>query len=153
MDLADIITPQMVIPELSSQDKVSVLAELVQPLVECNQKLDKDHLVKILLEREKLGSTGIGEGIAIPHGKVENLDQMMISCGRSSHGVNFDSMDGQPAHLFFLLVAPESSTGAHLKTLAMLARMLKNPTFREGLLAAEGVGEIHQLIMNQQETD
>ncbi len=151
MLLSEFLSPQNVIPDLKATGKVSVLAELVDPIVAAESNLDKDELVKILLDREKLGSTGIGDGIAIPHGKSGEVERLLISFGRSFAGVDFDSMDGQPAHLFFLLIAPESATGVHLKVLAKLARLLKDPSFRQGLLEADDAEAIFKLIVAKDE--
>lgn len=151
MNLSDLISTETVIPNLASQDKVSVLGELVEPLCRRNQELDSAQLVRILMEREKLGSTGIGDGIAIPHGKVEKAENLLISFGRSVEGIEFDSMDGKPAHLFFLLLAPETSAGAHLTVLAKLSRLLKNSSVREQLLAASDAQAIHRLIVENEE--
>jgi PTS system nitrogen regulatory IIA component len=151
MNLSQFISPEAVIHELKAKDKPSVLAELVAPLIRLESGLRKEELVRILLEREKLGSTGIGDGIAIPHGKVSNLGRLLISFGRSAQGVEFDSMDSKPAHLFFLLLAPESSTGSHLTALARLSRLLKNQTFREDLLEAPDAPTIYNLILSQDE--
>jgi len=151
MNLREFILQDMVIADLKAGDKVSVLSELVEPLVRHDSKLSKDDLVRILLEREKLGSTGIGDGIAIPHGKVREMDNLLVSFGRSLRGIDFDSMDGQPAHLFFLLLAPESSTGSHLKALAKLSRLLKDPEFRDSLYKARDAEAIFDLIVEQDE--
>ena len=151
MNLCEIISPDVVFPELKSRDKVVVLAELVEPLVRRVKSLDKAQVVKILLEREKLGSTGIGEGVAIPHGKVEDLEDILISFGRSTPGIDFDSIDGQPAHLFFTLIAPESSTSLHLQVLAKLSRLLKNEPFRNELYRAADAHAICDLICEQEE--
>jgi PTS system nitrogen regulatory IIA component len=102
--------------------------------------------VDVLLEREKLGSTGIGDGIAIPHGKSKALDGLIMACGRSPEGVDFESMDGKPTHLFFVLLAPESSAGIHLKALAKISRMLKDTAFRQEFLAASNATEMFDLI-------
>ncbi len=151
MNLSEIISRDAVIPELKATDKVSVLAELVEPILRLESGLNRDDLVKILLEREKLGSTGIGDGIAIPHGKVKDAENLLISFGRSAQGIDFDSIDGQPAHLFFLLLAPESSTGSHLKALAKLSRLLKNASFRDGLYRAADADEIYDLIVAEED--
>ena len=100
----------------------------------------------VLHERERLGSTGIGDGVAIPHGKLKNLDQLLLAFGCSKTGINFDSMDGKPAHLFFLLLAPEESVGIHLKTLARISKLLKSPAVRESLLNASGSDALFQII-------
>ncbi|MDH3801907.1 MAG: PTS sugar transporter subunit IIA, partial [Deltaproteobacteria bacterium] len=111
--------------------------------------LDKEALVEVLLERERLGSTGIGDGIAIPHGKVQDLDELVLSFGRSSQGIEFDSMDGRPTHLFFLLIAPENSAGIHLRALAKISRLLKSSHFRQRLLEAGTEEELFQVIQEE----
>jgi len=109
MKLSDLLAEESVIPDLKATDKTGVLEELVEVLRKHDPSLDKNALVKVLLERERLGSTGIGDGIAIPHGKFYGVDRPIISFGRSRKGLEFDSVDGEPAYLFFLLVAPENS--------------------------------------------
>ena len=147
MKLSEIITPERIIPELKAKDKASVLEELAEVVCRGEPGVDKDALVKVLLERERLGSTGIGDGVAIPHGKLGGVTQPIISFGRSKTGLDFDSMDTQPVHLFFLLVAPENSAGAHLKVLAKIAKMLKNSGFRKKLMEAEGRQELYEVIV------
>ncbi|MBW1731279.1 MAG: PTS sugar transporter subunit IIA [Deltaproteobacteria bacterium] len=147
MKLSEIITPERIIPELKAKDKASVLEELAKVVCRGEPGVDKDALVKVLLERERLGSTGIGDGVAIPHGKLGGVTQPIISFGRSKTGLDFDSMDTQPVHLFFLLVAPENSAGAHLKVLAKIAKMLKNSGFRKKLMEAEGRQELYEVIV------
>ena len=115
MKITDLLNPEAIVEELNSTDKNGVLAELTDAIVKTTGNLDRTEVIKVLQERELLGSTGIGEGVAIPHGKLRNIDQLLLSFGRSRKGVDFDSMDGKPAHLFFLLVAPEESVGVHLK--------------------------------------
>ena len=102
--------------------------------------------MEVLLDRERLGSTGIGDNIAIPHGKLAQLSRLMLCFGRSIKGVDFDSMDGKPSHLFFMLLAPVNSAGLHLKALAKISRMLMSQPFRDHLLKAEGTEEIYRLI-------
>jgi len=114
-------------------------------------QLDRDRLMAVLLERERLGSTGIGDGIAIPHGKMRDLDQLVLSFGRSSQGVDFESMDGKPVHLFFLLVAPENCAGIHLRALAKIARLLKNGTVRKKLGNVQGREEVYSVIQLEDE--
>jgi PTS system nitrogen regulatory IIA component len=107
--------------------------------------------MEVLIERERLGSTGIGDGIAIPHGKLANLDELLLSFGRSVSGVDFDSLDGKPAHLFFLVVAPENSAGTHLKALARISRLLKSNVVRRELMEAKDAGGIYRIIEAQDE--
>jgi PTS system nitrogen regulatory IIA component len=145
MKIVEFLRADAVIADLSGQTGQAVLAELCRPLA-ASQKLDPQRLVDTLLDREKLGSTGIGEGVAIPHGKVPGLPALMASFGRSVAGVDFRAIDGRPTHLFFTLFAPENSAGAHLKALARISRIFKNPAFREAILRAPGAGEVYRLI-------
>jgi len=151
MKLSDIITRDSVIPNLKARDKAGVLKELAEVICNAEPSIDKDALVKVLEEREKLGSTGIGDGVAIPHGKLNGISKPYMSFGRSKSGVDFDSMDTQPVHLFFLLLAPENSAGAHLKVLAKIAKMLKNTSFRKKLLEARDRDEIYDIIVQSDE--
>ena len=151
MKLSEILNPDNIIPDLRAKDKEGVLEELVDVIVSHDSSLDRDSLVKVLLEREKLGSTGIGDGIAIPHGKFRGLKHPVISFGRSLEGLDFDSMDGQPAFLFFLLVAPENSASIHLKALAKISKILKNSSFRNVLMQASSSKELYQTIIQNDE--
>jgi PTS system nitrogen regulatory IIA component len=107
--------------------------------------------VKVLVERERLGSTGIGDGVAIPHGKMNGVRHPIISFGRSKQGLDFESMDGQPVHLFFLLIAPENSSGIHLQVLAKIAKILKNRDFRKKLMEPATREELYQTIVETDE--
>ena len=147
MQLSEIIIKQNIIPALKSRDKQGVLEELAESIARQEHSVEKNTLVKVLMEREKLGTTGIGDGVAIPHGKLSNIDQPLISFGRSKDGLDFDSMDGQPSHLFFLLVAPDNSSGVHLQVLAKIAKLLKNNDFRNELMAASDSEELYQTII------
>ncbi|HIC90554.1 MAG TPA: PTS sugar transporter subunit IIA [Syntrophaceae bacterium] len=146
MKIVDILDEDFVIPDLSATNKREVLKELIAVFSKKYNKLDRESLLAVLLEREKLGSTGIGEGVAIPHGKIGNLECVLLSFGRSKNGIGFDSIDGKPVHLFFLLVAPENSAGLHLKALAKISRMLRNPSLRKDLMGAESREEILQIL-------
>lgn len=151
MKIVDLLDSAAIAAELQSTDKNDVLAELADAMLKARPKLNRDEVIQVLLERERLGSTGIGDGVAIPHGKLKDLDQLMISFGRSRRGVDFDSMDGKPAHLFFLLVAPEESVGVHLKTLARISKLLKNPEIRRRLVEAPDAETIYQIIADEEE--
>ena len=124
---------------ITSQTKEDVIRELVGLLVQAGSIKEKDvqKLVQILLKRESLGSTGIGQGVAIPHGKSDSVSKLVAAFGVSRAGVAFDSLDGEPVYLFFLLVAPEDSAGPHLKALARISRLLKDKHFRESLRSAK----------------
>lgn len=147
MKLSEIFNKDNIIPDLKAGDKTKVLEELVDALVSTRPSIDKDSLVRILLERERLGSTGIGDGVAIPHGKFRGINEPIICFGRSQKGLDFDSMDGQPVHLFFLLVAPEDSASAHLKALARIAKILKSSSFRKTLIENSSREELYQSIL------
>ena len=149
MRLSDILSESLIVPELKAKNKREVLEELTASLVDHEEGLDHDRLVSVLMDREELGSTGIGEGLAIPHGKLNEIDHLFAVFGRSKHGVDFQSMDGKPAHLFFLLFAPENSAGVHLKALARISRLLKSATNRERLLDAKSRTEIFRIIAEE----
>ncbi len=151
MKLLDFLDRERVVPELRAADKEGVLAELTDTLVSAKKIRNRREAVHVLLEREKLGSTGIGEGIAIPHGKLKELTDVVAVFGRSAGGVDFDSMDGAPAKLFFLLMAPENSASTHLKALARISRLLKDRAFREELLQAESQDELFEIISREDE--
>ncbi len=149
MNVSEILDKHLLIPNLQSKNKKGVLKELAEVLVNQGKLQDLEHVVEVLLDREKLGSTGIGDGIAIPHGKIRDLRQVVASFGRSREGVDFESIDQKPTHLFFLLVAPENSAGAHLKALARISRLLKDPNFRRRLMEAEGAEELFEIISEE----
>ncbi|MBE9547017.1 MAG: PTS sugar transporter subunit IIA [Proteobacteria bacterium] len=146
MNITDMLKKEFVIEDLKSKARREVLAELSGMFSRGNIEVDYDAMVEVLLEREKLGSTGIGDGIAIPHGKLAGLENLIVSFGRSKDGINFDSMDGKPVHIFFLLMAPENSAGQHLKALAKISRMLKDGSFRTELMEAESTEVLYRVI-------
>ncbi len=151
MKISEILHKDLLIPQLQSKNKKGVLEELAGVLVNQGKLLDLEQVVEVLLDREKLGSTGIGEGIAIPHGKIKGLEQVVASFGRSREGIDFESIDQKPTHLFFLLVAPENSAGVHLKALARISRLLKDSNFRRRLMEAETADELFQIISEEDE--
>lgn len=152
MKILDILTSEaLVAPDLGGADKSAVLRELAHHLAASHPGIDADRLVDVLWERERLGSTAIGDGIAIPHGKLPGLSGVIGAFGRHPRGVDFESLDGSPTHLFFLLVAPEDSVGQHLKALARVSRLLKDRAFRERLLAAPDRGALFRLIREEDE--
>jgi len=150
MKISDTLEEGAIISELNATDKKAVLEELTGTLTEASG-VNQEEMVRVLLERERLGSTGIGGGIAIPHGKLGALRSLLMAFGRSRKGVEFDAMDGKPTHLFFLLLAPEDSTGAHLKMLARISRSLKNSVFRERLMTAADGRELYMVIQREDE--
>ncbi len=151
MKIRDILDETSIIQDLSSTSKKGVLEELSNVLVARGKLPDRDKVVEVLLEREKLGSTGIGDGIAIPHGKMKEIEELVTSFGRSIKGVNFESIDNKPTHLFFLLVAPENSAGIHLRALARISRLLKDSSFRNRLMEASDGQDLFRIIAEEDE--
>jgi len=151
MKITELLSPAAITVDMQATDKNSALVELTDAIVGVSEELDREQILKVLHERERLGSTGIGDGVAIPHGKLKNIDNLLLSFGCSKAGVDFDSMDGKPAHLFFLLLAPEESVGVHLKTLARISKLLKNPGVRNSLLAAADTDELFRIITAEEE--
>jgi PTS system nitrogen regulatory IIA component len=151
MRIQDIIPPEAVVDGLRAETKEGVLRELSEAVCRRLPALSPARLTAILMDREGLGSTGIGEGVAIPHGKIPGIDRLVAVFGRSPSGVQFASLDGKPARLFFLILAPENSAGMHLKALARISRLLKDQRFRAGLLAAEGTEGISQVLREADE--
>ena len=133
--------------------KEDVIRELVELLVKAGSIKERDvsKLVQILLKRESLGSTGIGQGVAIPHGKSDCVDRLVAAFGVSGSGINFDALDGEPVNLFFLLVAPEDSAGPHLKALARISRLLKDKHFRDSLKSAKDEKTLVRIIKEEDE--
>ena len=145
MKIVEFLHPSAVVGDLPGTSAQAVLGALCSPLAAA-RRLDAQRLVEVLLEREKLGSTGIGDGVAIPHGKVPGLPSLLASFGRSKGGVEFKAIDGRPTHLFFALFAPENSAGAHLKALARISRIFKSAAFREAVLNAPDAAAMYRLI-------
>lgn len=149
MRIAEFLREDLVFADLASTDKAGVLGELCAGLAHAFPALPAAKLTETLLEREKLGSTGIGEGVAIPHGKLPGIPGLIAAFARSRKGVDFASIDGKPTSLFFVLFAPENSAGVHLKALARISRLFKQPTFRQGILAADGAAGIFRIISDE----
>jgi nitrogen PTS system EIIA component len=149
MKILDILPAGNVVPDLHGTTKGAVLDELADVLAAHHPEISKERLVEVLLDREKLGSTAIGEGIAIPHGKLPKIAGVLAAFGRSRSGVDFQSLDGGLTQLFFLLVAPEDASGAHLKALARVSRLLRDKDFRRRLLAADGAADIYRTIQEE----
>ncbi|MCG6910776.1 MAG: PTS sugar transporter subunit IIA [Deltaproteobacteria bacterium] len=150
MKILDVLNKEAILENLESTDKKGVLEELLAPVAKV-AGVGVDGLIRVLLDRERLGSTGIGGGVGIPHGKLKNLENIVLGFGLSRKGVNFESMDGKPTHIFFLLVTPENSTGLHLKMLARISRLLKDESFKEQLLNASDRDDIYNIIQQEDE--
>jgi PTS system nitrogen regulatory IIA component len=151
MKILDILDKRSIVPEITSRTKEGVLRELVHTLAQTEKQINEDRMIEILLERESLGSTGIGEGVAIPHGKSKEVTKILAAFGKSPMGMDFQSLDGKPTQLFFLLIAPENSAGMHLKALAQISRLMKDQTFRKRLLEARSGEEIQAIFSEGEE--
>jgi len=146
MKIMDILVKDALILNLGVRTKRDVLGEMSAALAKVEPQIEAGRLLEVLLEREELQSTGIGEGVAIPHGKMPGLDRLVAAFARSSEGIDFESIDGQPTHHFFLLVVPEHSGGQYLKALARISRFFRNAAFRQRLADAESLEQVIRAI-------
>jgi PTS system nitrogen regulatory IIA component len=151
MKILDYLEEEWIIPRLEGADKPSILRELSSVLVQPLKAASPDELVQVLLEREKLGSTGIGEGIAIPHGRLKRLKRFYVAFGRSLKGVDFDSIDHHPSRIFFLVMAPENSAVENLKLLSRIVTLLKDASFKKRLIEAPSERELYRIISEEDE--
>lgn len=151
INLVDFLPVQAICVDLKAQSKSEVFKEMAQVLSVAHQIQDSAILLNALLEREKLGSTGIGQGVAIPHGKTEQLQRVVAALGISKKGVQFDAIDGEPVHLVFTLVAPQNASALHLKILAKISRLLKDKLFRQELQKAQSAQEVVTQIQEEEE--
>ena len=150
MKISEILNKDAIIADLAAENKTGVIRELAGAVAP-SANADPDTIASVLMERESLGSTGIGGGIAIPHGKLNGVPSVTVGFGLSRKGIDYDSLDGRPVHIFFLLLTPENSTGGHLKVLAQISKLLKMDQFKDRLRSAESVDAIYEIIMEQDE--
>src|SRR5262245_39540837 len=149
MKIEDILAQDLVLSDLTARSKTDVLVELATAVARRHPELERERLVGALEDRERLNSTALGEGVAIPHGKLPGIKRVFAAFARSKQGVDFHSLDGAPTHLFFLLVAPEDSAGAHLKALARISRLLKDERFRDRLMQAPDAHALFETIQQE----
>ena len=149
MKLADIIYPELICTDLASHGKVDVLAELGSLLANHHAGVNAETITKTLVERERLATTGVGEGVAIPHGKIDGLKQITVAIGVSKTGIPFDAVDNEPVHIFVALLAPLSSSGDHLRALARISRLLKEPTVRDKIVSAQTAEELYNMVCEE----
>jgi PTS system nitrogen regulatory IIA component len=149
MKIGEILSPDFIIPELKSTTKETLLAELCQFLESKGAIKNAEGLLNALVEREKLGSTGIGENVAIPHAKSDEIDKIMTVFGKSETGIDFESLDQKPVHFVCLLLAPSNSTGLHLKALARIARLLKSQTLRDAIMKAKDASTVYSVFQDE----
>ncbi|MGB0603330.1 MAG: PTS sugar transporter subunit IIA [Candidatus Latescibacterota bacterium] len=152
MTLLDILSPDSTIVDLKGDTKEEIIAELVASLSASEAISDQDKVLQAVLEREKIMSTGIGDGIAIPHGKSDSVVELVAALGTQRRGVDFEALDGEPAYVFFLLVSPANVSGPHIKALARISRLLKNDDFKKKLITASSPEEIISAIRAEEES-
>lgn len=150
MKISQLLTKESIIANLNGNDKKEIIDEL-SLAISATTKIPAKAIATVLMEREQLGSTGIGGGIAIPHGKLDLVKSIIVGFGLSRKGVKYDSLDNKPVHIFFLLLTSENSTGGHLKVLAQISKLLKRDQFKKSLMAAESVDDIYDIIIDQDE--
>lgn len=151
MRITDFLDRRAIKIGLTAVNKEGILKELVDCLAEVKDVGDRKAIVKALLDRENLGSTGIGQGIAIPHGKTDRVKELVAVLGVSRKGVNFDALDGESVYIFFLLVAPKETAGPHLKALAQISRLLRDSYFCELMKRCQTPDELYELIKREEE--
>ena len=151
MKISEFLNKKAVKVDLDAKDKKGIINEMVNLIVKSGEikSKEKDEIVKVLMDRELLGSTGIGQGIGIPHAKSKIIKNLTGAVAISKKGVDFDSLDGESAHIFFLLLAPQESAGPHLKALARISRLLKDKYFRDLLKNATDEKELINIILKE----
>ncbi|MBF0569501.1 MAG: PTS sugar transporter subunit IIA [Candidatus Omnitrophica bacterium] len=151
MKILDFLCPDAVVADLKATTKQELIEEMVGVMVDAGafEKKHKAKIIDVLMAREALGSTAIGQGIAIPHGKTDCVNKLVAGLAVSKKGIDFDALDGEPAYIFFLLAAPVDSAGPHLKALARVSRLLKDKYFRESLKVAKDKKEIIDLVSRE----
>jgi nitrogen PTS system EIIA component len=152
MKLSEILNEDLILPSLQGEDIPSILQEFATAILASGKFSDQQLLFDRLFDREKQESTGIGNGVAIPHCKIDNLQDIILAIGYSEQGVNFRAIDGEPTYYFFVVVSPSSSSVMHLRTLAAVSRLLKSPGFLHALKQRPGRQELIALIRQEEET-
>jgi len=149
MKISDVLERKTVISNLQSRSKPEVIRELAENLSSAYPNINDEKLIEVLLEREKLCSTAVDSGVAIPHAKMSGISGIIAGFGRSVEGIDFDSLDAKLTHLFIIIVAPESSIGSHIQLLARISKIFKNPDLRAKLMTLETQDEIYDSIITE----
>jgi nitrogen PTS system EIIA component len=152
MNFLDMISPHCIRVPLQSKSKKEVIEELVELLVSVKKLPHRDAIHDALIEREEVGSTGIGHGVALPHAKCAEVKEIYVACGIAPEGIDFDALDGEPVYIFFLILAPRSAPGQHLKVMSILTRFLGRASSREALLKAADSDEIYSVLCDLHES-
>ncbi len=151
MKIAEILQEQCVVADIRGKTKREIITELVEALAKARLVKDVEPVVNVVMDREKLGSTGIGNGVAVPHGKLKNINNIMCAFGRSQNGVDFDAVDRAPVHIFFLVLAPEDSASLHLKVLSRITKILRDQSLRKKIIKLTNVRELYTSILEEDE--
>ncbi|MDR1244793.1 MAG: PTS sugar transporter subunit IIA [Endomicrobium sp.] len=149
MKIMDFLSQDAIIVDLKATDKKSAIVELAEVLKNTKKIKNSDDIINIVLERERLGSTGIGQGVALPHGKTDLLQEQIGVLGISRKGIEFNSLDGEPVHIIFLLVGPVEVAGQHLKALSRISRLFKDKFLRQAIKEAKTTQEVIKLIQQE----
>ena len=150
MRLTDILKLEHIKVPLVAKDKKSAIAEMVQILADAHELKDANVLLTSVLEREATRTTGIGNGLAIPHGKCAGVDHLVIAIGKPETPINFDSIDGRPVNLIVMLASPPDQTGPHIQALARISRLMTVDTFRQAMRNATSAQEIYDAVVAQE---
>ncbi len=150
MNISDSLRKEAILLDLQARRKEALIDEMAE-ILSRDASLPREDLARVLMDRERLGSTGIGNGIGIPHGKLDGLDSLVMAVGISRRGVEFDAIDGKPTHIFFVLVAPEGAIESHLRMLARVSQLLKSETMRSRLMNAGSREDVIRLIRQEEE--
>jgi len=151
LKIAEILQEQCVVADIRGKTKREIITELVEALAKARLVKDVEPVVNVVMDREKLGSTGIGNGVAVPHGKLKNINNIMCAFGRSQNGVDFDAVDRAPVHIFFLVLAPEDSASLHLKVLSRITKILRDQSLRKKIIKLTNVRELYTSILEEDE--
>ncbi len=151
MKIAEILQEQCIVADIKGKTKREIITELVEALAKARLIEDVEAVVNVVMDREKLGSTGIGNGVAVPHGKLKNIKNIMCALGRSQNGVDFDAVDRSPVHIFFLVLAPEDSASLHLKVLSRITKILRDQSLRKKVIKLTTVHDIYTSILEEDE--
>jgi len=151
LKITEILQEQCIVADIKGQTKREVISELVETLAKARLIEDVVTAVNVVMDREKLGSTGIGNGVAVPHGKLKNINNIMCAFGRSQNGVDFDAVDRAPVYIFFLVLAPEDSASLHLKVLSRITKILRDQSLRKKIIKFTNVSDIYTSILEEDE--
>ncbi|MGE4266006.1 MAG: PTS sugar transporter subunit IIA [Deferribacterales bacterium] len=152
MELTELVCEECIVPELKGDSKSDVLREMMNTLAKTENKIDAEAALSAIMEREALGSTGVGEQVAIPHAKIADIEEVAIVIGVKRSGIEFDSADGKPVRLFFMLISPAKQMNIHLKTLAKISKLVKMTDFKERTMAEKITAEKIYAILREEES-